>query len=73
MAGELLGIDPGRVDELPPLAVSELIYRLGEDDQPREAVLTQAVSGVSGPAPALDARALPDRTASLSLRSTMPD
>jgi hypothetical protein len=69
VVGELLGIDPGRVNELPPLAVSELVYRLGEDDQLREAVLTRAAAGRT--ATGLDARALLDRTSSMSLRSTM--
>ena len=68
--GDLLDIGVEQVDELSPLVVSELVYRLGEDDQLREAMLAQAVPEL--PAPALDARALLDRTSSLSLRSTMP-
>lgn len=69
--GDLLGIDAGRVDELSPVVVSELVYRLGEDDQFREAVLTQAAPERPEAAPALGARALLERTSSASLRSTM--
>lgn len=70
--GDLLGIDSGWVDGLSPVVVSELVYRLGEDDQFREAVLAQ-VTSTEGPesASALDAKALLDRTSSVSLRSAM--
>lgn len=71
VVGDLLGIDSGQVDELPPLVVSELVYRLGEDDQFREAVLAQATVPERPGVPALDARVLLDRTSSVSLRSTV--
>jgi len=72
VVGNLLGIDAGRVDELSPVVVSELLYRLGEDDQFREAVLAEAASERPEAVPALGARVLLDRTSSVSLRSTMP-
>ncbi len=76
VVGDLLGIDAGRVDELSPVVVSELVYRLGEDDQFREAVLAEAASERPEErpeaVPALGARALLDRTSSVSLRSAMP-
>jgi hypothetical protein len=68
--GDLLGIDPDRVEELSPLVVSELVYRLGEDDQLREAVVT-AATAPELPGSAMDARALLDRAASVSLRTAM--
>ena len=71
VVGDLLGIDDAGVDALSPLVVSELVYRLGEDDQFREAVLTRAAAA-ERPGLALDARALLDRTSSMSLRSAMP-
>jgi subtilisin family serine protease len=71
VVGDLLGIDSGQVDELPPLVVSELVYRLGEDDQFREAVRAQATVPERPGVPALDARVLLDRTSSVSLRSTV--
>jgi hypothetical protein len=68
--GDLLGIDPDRVEELSPLVVSELVYRLGEDDQLREAVVAAAAASEL-PGSSLDARALLDRAASVSLRAAM--
>jgi hypothetical protein len=68
---ELLGVDRGRVDTLPPVVVSELVYRLGEDDQFRAAALAMATAERPESAPALDAKALLDRTSSLSLRSAL--
>jgi hypothetical protein len=67
--GDLLGIEAGSVDDLSPLVVSELVYRLGEDDQLREAMRTQATTEL--PALTLDARTLLDRTSSVSLHNTM--
>ncbi|MGH8823859.1 MAG: S8 family peptidase [Jiangellaceae bacterium] len=72
VVGDLLGVDDRRVDELPPVVVSELVYRLGEDDQFREAVLTAAAPARPEAVQGLSARALLDRTSSSSLRSTMP-
>ena len=73
VVSDLLGIDAGQVDELSPVVVSELVFRLGEDDQFREAVLTQATTPERPEAAlALSERALLDRTSSVSLRSTMP-
>jgi hypothetical protein len=69
--GDLLSIDDAGVDALSPLVVSELVYRLGEDDQFREAVLTRAAAA-ERPGLARDARGLLDRTSSMSLRSAMP-
>jgi hypothetical protein len=72
VVGDLLGIDAGEINELSPVVVSELVFRLGEDDQFREAVLTQATTAARPEAaPALDAKALLDRTSSLSLRGAM--
>ncbi|HEY9377478.1 MAG TPA: S8 family serine peptidase [Jiangellaceae bacterium] len=72
VVGELLGVNRRGVDALPPVVVSELVYRLGEDDQFRAAALAMA-AGVELPesAPALDAKALLARTSSLSLRNTI--
>ncbi|WP_448071422.1 S8 family peptidase [Georgenia yuyongxinii] len=42
----LLGVSPAAVDALPPTAVSELVYRLGEED-----ALRAVVVGTPGPAP----------------------
>jgi hypothetical protein len=68
---ELLGVDRGRVDTLSPVVVSELVYRLGEDDQFRAAALATAPTERPESAPALDAKALLHRTSSLSLRSAV--
>jgi hypothetical protein len=51
--------------------VSELVYRLGEDDQFRDAVLSQAFGPERPPAPGPDARSLLDRTASAALRGAI--
>ncbi|MBD0292090.1 MAG: S8/S53 family peptidase [Jiangellaceae bacterium] len=68
---DLLDLEAARVDELPPVVVSELVYRLGEDDQFRDAVLAQALGLELPPVPGLEARSLLDRTASASLRGRM--
>ena len=69
--GDLLGVDGRHVDALPPVVVSELVYRLGEDDQFRDAVLSQAVGTERPSAPGPDARSLLDRTASAALRGAI--
>jgi subtilisin family serine protease len=69
--GDLLGVDADQVDELAPIIVSELVYRLGEDDQLREAVLAQAATPERPPVARMDARALLERTSSVTLRRTM--
>jgi Subtilase family len=69
--GAALDIDTDQVDELSPLVVSELVYRLGEDDQFRSAVLAQATVEGTAPAPVLDARSLLERTSSVSMRSAL--
>jgi subtilisin family serine protease len=69
--GDLLGIDPNQVDRLSPLVVSELVYRLGEDDQLREALVARAGAPELPAAPALDPRALLARSSSISLRSAL--
>jgi hypothetical protein len=66
--GGLLGIAPAAVDRLQPTAVSELVYRLGEDEQLRAALSP----GSGDTAPSLGtARALLDRTASRALRDAV--
>ena len=70
--GDLLGIDPNQIDELSPLVVSELVYRLGEDDQLREALMERAAATERPAAPALDPRALLENSSSVSLRSALP-
>jgi subtilisin family serine protease len=69
--GRLLGIAPERVDDLSPVVVSELLYRLGEDDQLREGLLAQATPGVPETAPVADPRMLLARTSSLALRAAL--
>ncbi|MBB5790194.1 S8 family peptidase [Jiangella mangrovi] len=68
--GELLGTAPDAVDDLPPVTVSELVYRLGEDDALR-AGLTTPIGDVELPArPGAEARRLLARTASRALRTS---
>jgi hypothetical protein len=69
--GDLLGVDGRHVDALRPVVVSELVYRLGEDDQFRDSVLSQAFGPERPPAPGPDARSLLDRTASAALRGAI--
>jgi serine protease len=66
--GELLRVDPAAVDRLPPTVVSELVYRLGEDEPLRGALLT---GGVDTAVSLETARALLDRTASSALRGAV--
>jgi subtilisin family serine protease len=67
--GGLLGVAPEAVDELPPTLVSELVYRLGEDEQLRAALLAER-DDHRAPHDAT-ARSLLHRTASLALRGTV--
>lgn len=69
--GAVLGIDPAQVDTLPPTTVSELVYRLGEDDQLRAALLAHTEPHRPEAAPAVDAPTLLRRTASLAFRQTL--
>ena len=71
--GGLLGIAPAAVDGLPPTAVSELVYRLGEDEQLRAALLLRRPDTAASPdtASTATARALLNRTASLALRDAV--
>jgi hypothetical protein len=73
--GGLLGIAPGAVDGLPPTAVSELVYRLGEDEQLRAALLPERHATVASPdaVPTATATALLDRTASLAFRDAVAE
>ncbi|RIQ18327.1 S8 family peptidase [Jiangella rhizosphaerae] len=63
---ELLGTAPRAVDELPPVAVSELVYRLGEDDELRDGIEHSVRPGAK-------ARRLLERTASRTLLSRAQD
>jgi hypothetical protein len=66
--GALLGIAPAAVDGLPPTAASELLYRLGEDEHLRAALLAEPGERSA----ARDAgSALLDRTASQALRDAV--
>jgi len=77
VVGQVLGIAASRVDALAATVVSELVYRLGEDDQFREALLAQAqLSGpeaLPGPeaVPAMSARTLLARTSSLAFQDAL--
>ena len=67
--GRVLRIDPADVDRLSPVVVSELVYRLGEDDQFRDALLAQATAADLEISAVADPRMLLARTSSLALRS----
>ncbi|TDD65474.1 hypothetical protein E1262_25170 [Jiangella aurantiaca] len=68
---ELLGTAPQAVDDLPLAAVSELVYRLGEDDMLR-AGLTAPPGDIELPdRPGAAARRLLERTASRALRAAV--
>ena len=71
VVSELLGVRRSSVDALPHVVVSELVYRLGEDDQLRAAALAMATAERPESATTLDAKALLDRTSSLSLRTVL--
>jgi len=58
---DLLGVGSDEVDGLPPVVVSELVYRLGEDDQLRQELLAGAAAPES--ASVVDPRMLLRRTA----------
>ncbi|TRW42907.1 S8 family peptidase [Georgenia yuyongxinii] len=71
----LLGVSPADVDALPATAVSELVYRLGEEDALRAAVVGPEVAGREV-AVAPDGRALLARTSSralLAVPAAVPD
>jgi subtilisin family serine protease len=71
VVSELLSVRRSAVDALPPVVVSELVYRLGEDDQLRAAALAMATAERPESATTLDAKALLDRTSSLSFSSAI--
>jgi hypothetical protein len=67
--GHVLGVSADEVDALSPVVVSELVYRLGEDDQFRDALVAHAAAADLETATMVDPRMLLARTASLALRS----
>lgn len=68
---ELLDIAPEAVDALAPVAVSELVYRLGEDDDLRAGLLAPPGDLELPGRPGADGRRLLSRTASRALRGAV--
>ncbi|MFD1504449.1 hypothetical protein FE374_05210 [Georgenia yuyongxinii] len=71
----LLGVSPADVDALPATAVSELVYRLGEEDALRAAVVGPEIAGREVAVPP-DGRALLAHTSSralLAVPAAVPD